>query len=232
MSADTENPLQNVTFASNGHEAHGYLVKPKSGSGPGLIVIQEWWGLTDQIARTADRLAQEGFVCLAPDLYGGRTTHEGDEAGELMGQLDFAQAATDLAGAVDFLLADESVTGNDGAIGFRMGGGFVLALAAKVGDKMIAAVPYYSVRPDFDGYGDITAPVQGHFAELDQMTPPDKAREMERQLKAAGAEAEFFIYDGVGHAFCNEENLIGTWNPEACELAMGRAVAFLKDKLS
>src|SRR4051812_5645893 len=72
----TDNPLQNVTFASDGHQAHGYLVKPPSGSGPGLIVIQEWWGLTNQIARTADGLAEQGFVCLAPDLYGGRTTHE------------------------------------------------------------------------------------------------------------------------------------------------------------
>ncbi|MDX6273785.1 MAG: carboxymethylenebutenolidase [Frankiales bacterium] len=232
MTAETENPLQNVTFPSNGHQAHGYLVKPPSGTGPGLIVIQEWWGLTDQIGRTADQLAEQGFVCLAPDLFGGRTTHDGDEAGEIMGTLDFGRAAQDLAGAVDYLLADESVTGKVGAIGFCMGGGFVIALAAQVGDKLSAAVPFYGVvRPDFDGWASITAPVQGHFAEQDEMTPPNKAREIEQKIRAGGAEAEFFIYAGAGHAFCNDDNILGTWNPEACELAMGRAVAFLKERL-
>jgi carboxymethylenebutenolidase len=171
--------------------------------------------------------------CPAPDLYGGRTTHDGDEAGELMGQLDFGQAATDLAGAVDYLLADPSVTGKVGAIGFCMGGGFVIALAAKVGDKLSAAVPFYGVvAPDFDGYAAITAPVQGHFAEQDQMTPPDKAREIEQRIQAGGAEAEFFIYPGTGHAFCNEDNLLGTYDEQACELAMGRAIAFLQEKLA
>lgn len=228
----TDNPLQNVTFASNGHEAHGYLVKPESGSGPGLIVIQEWWGLTDQIARTCDRLAEQGFVCLAPDLYGGRVAHDFDEAGELMSSLDFAQAARDLSGAVDYLLADPDVTGKVGAIGFCMGGGFVISLAAQVGDKLSAAVPFYGVVPaDFDGFANVTAPVQGHFAEQDQMTPPEKAREIEQKIAAGGAEVQFYIYAGAGHAFCNEENRLGTYDPEACELAMGRATAFLHDKL-
>lgn len=230
--APSDNTVQNVAFASNGNQAHGYLVRPESGSGPGLIVIQEWWGLTDQIARTCDRLAEQGFVCLAPDLYGGRTTHEGDEAGELMGQLDFRQAAADLAGAVDFLLADSSVTGKVGAIGFCMGGGFVISLAAQVGEKLSAAVPFYGVVPaDFDGFAKITAPVQGHFAEQDKRTPPERAREIEQKIAAGGAEVQFYIYAGAGHAFCNEDNLLGTWNPEACELAMGRATAFLHDKL-
>ena len=232
MSADNDNTLQNVTFASNGHEAHGYLVKPASGSGPGLIVIQEWWGLTDQIARTCDRLAEQGFVCLAPDLYGGRVAHDFDEAGELMGSLDYATAAQDLAGAVDFLLADEAVTGKVGAIGFCMGGGFVITLAAQLGDKLSAAVPFYGVVPaDFDGFAAITAPVQGHFAEQDQMTPPEKAREIEHKIADGGTAVQFYIYAGAGHAFCNEENRLGTWNPEAGELAMGRATAFLHEQL-
>ena len=229
----TDAPRQNMTFHSNGNEVHGYLVKPESGTGPGLIVIQEWWGLTDQLARTCDQLAKDGFVALAPDLYGGRVTHDSDEAGELMGTLDFAKAARELAGAVDYLLQDESVTGKVGAIGFCMGGGFVLALAAEAGDKLSAAVPFYGVVPaEFDGWDKITAPVQGHFAEVDQMTPPDKARVIEQKLRDAGVEADFYIYAGAGHAFCNDDNLMGTWNPEACELAMGRATAFLKDKLA
>src|SRR3954453_1757571 len=115
----TENPRQNVTFPSNGGTAHGYLATPESGSGPGVIVIQEWWGLTDHIVGITDRLAAEGFVALAPDLFGGKTTHDADEAGEMLSQLPVDQAAKDLAGAVDYLLGHEAVTSTKvGAVGF------------------------------------------------------------------------------------------------------------------
>ena len=101
---DSVNPAQNTTFPSNGGQAHGYLAIPESGSGPGVIVIQEWWGLTDHIVDIANRLAGEGFVALAPDLFGGKTTHDSGEAGRLMSELPVDKAATDLAGAVDYLL--------------------------------------------------------------------------------------------------------------------------------
>src|SRR5580698_2204245 len=118
-----ENPRQNVQFASNGGHAHGYLAMPASGSGPGVIVIQEWWGLTDHIADIADRLAAEGFVALAPDLFGGKVAHDADEAGRLMTELPVDRAARDLGGAVDFLITHEAVTSPSvGAIGFCMGG--------------------------------------------------------------------------------------------------------------
>ena len=91
--AETENPIQNVTFPSNGGQAHGYLAVPTSGSGPGLIVIQEWWGLTSHIRDLTDRFAAAGFVALAPDLYGGRTTHDAEEAGRLMQELPAERAA-------------------------------------------------------------------------------------------------------------------------------------------
>src|SRR5580698_2377032 len=127
-----ENPRQNVQFASNGGHAHGYLALPPSGIGPGVVVIQEWWGLTDHIAEIADRLAAEGFVALAPDLFGGKVAHDSDEAGALMMSLPVDQAARDLGGAVDFLLNHQAVTSTRiGAIGFCMGGGFVLLLAAQ-----------------------------------------------------------------------------------------------------
>src|SRR5271166_3604195 len=96
-----QTPYQNVTFPSNGGTAHGYLAVPESGGGPGLIIIQEWWGLTDHIADVANRFAREGFVTLAPDLYGGRTAHNEQEAMSLAGQLSPEQAVKDLAGAVD-----------------------------------------------------------------------------------------------------------------------------------
>lgn len=104
------NPRQNVTFASNGAQAHGCLAKPASGSGPGLVVIQEWWGLDDHIADVVDRFAAEGFVALAPDLFGGKVAHDTDTAGKFMQELPADQAARDLAGSVDSLLNDNDVT--------------------------------------------------------------------------------------------------------------------------
>src|SRR5579862_3215218 len=132
--SEHENPVQNVTFASNGDEAYGYLALPTSGHGPGLIVIQEWWGLTTHMASVADRLAGEGYVALAPDLYGGTTTHDEGEALQLMLELPVDQAARDLRGAVDYLLSRDEVAGETvGAVGFCMGGAFVLQLAVQEG---------------------------------------------------------------------------------------------------
>src|SRR5579862_6032985 len=132
--SEHENPVQNVTFASNEGEGYGYLALPASGSGPGLIVIQEWWGLTTHMAHTADRLAGEGYVALAPDLYGGATTHDEGEALQLLLELPVDRATRDLRGAVDYLLSRDEVIGETvGAVGFCMGGAFVLQLAVQEG---------------------------------------------------------------------------------------------------
>ncbi|MGN6474455.1 MAG: dienelactone hydrolase family protein [Mycobacteriales bacterium] len=228
-----DNPRQNVTFPSNGNEAHGYLAVPSSGSGPGVIVIQEWWGLTDHIAEIADKLAAEGFVALAPDLYGGKTAHDADQAGSLMMSLPVEQAARDLAGSVDFLLGHDAVTSAKvGAIGFCMGGGFVLSLAAQQGDRVAAAVPFYGVGPGVpDSYAGLSAAVQGHYAENDDFFPADQARAQEQQIRSeSGADVEYFFYP-AGHAFHNDENLMGTYDKEQADLAWGRAVEFLKTRL-
>ncbi|HET7529448.1 MAG TPA: dienelactone hydrolase family protein [Mycobacteriales bacterium] len=228
-----ENPRQNVTFPSNGNEAHGYLAVPAGGSGPGVIVIQEWWGLTDHIAQIADRLAAEGFVALAPDLYGGKTAHDSDTAGSLMMSLPVEQAALDLAGAVDFLLGHEAVRSTQvGAIGFCMGGGFVLLLAAQQGERVAAAVPFYGVGPAVPAaYAGVTAAIQGHYAENDDFFPVDQARAQEEQIRTeSGADVEYFYYP-AGHAFHNDENLLGTYDKASADLAWGRAVEFLKTKL-
>lgn len=231
---ETVNPRQNVSFPSNGSQAHGYLALPASGSGPGVIVIQEWWGLTDHIAGIADRLAGEGFVALAPDLFGGRTTHDSDEAGSMMQSLDTAQAARDLGGAVDFLLAHEAVTSPAvGAIGFCMGGGFVLLLAAAQGEKVAAAVPFYGVGSGAQAgdFSSLTAAVQGHYGEADEFFPVEQAHDLEAKIRAeSGAEVEFFYYP-AGHAFHNDVNTLGTYNQAAATQAWGRAVAFLKARL-
>jgi carboxymethylenebutenolidase len=229
-----QNPRQNTTFASNGGEAHGYLALPPSGSGPGVIVIQEWWGLTDHMADVTDRLAAEGFVALAPDLFGGKVAHDADEAGRLMSELPVDRAARDLAGAVDFLLAHEAVTSTKvGAVGFCMGGGFVLMLAAQQGDKVGAAVPFYGVGPAVpDTYAGITAAVQGHYGERDDFYPAEQARQQEEQIRReSGAEVEFFYYP-AGHAFHNDTNALGTYDAESAKLAWQRTVDFLRAKLA
>jgi carboxymethylenebutenolidase len=228
------NPAQNTTFASNGGQAHGYLALPASGTGPGVIVIQEWWGLTDHIVGIADRLAGEGFVALAPDLFGGKTTHDSDQAGKLMSELPVDQAARDLAGAVDFLLGHQAVTSSKlGAVGFCMGGGFVLLLAAQQGDKIGVAVPFYGLGEAVPSqYSGLTAAVQGHYGEQDEFYPVAGARALEQQIRdESGADVQFFYYP-AGHAFHNDENLLGTYDQDNAELAWQRTVQFLKDRLS
>src|SRR5437764_1321714 len=178
MPNNTEAPRQNVTFPSNGNEAHGYLATPPSGSGPGLIVIQEWWGLDSHIADVADRFAREGFVALAPDLYGGKLAHDEDEATQYLMSIDVQQAAKDLIGAVDFLLARDDVVGDKvGVVGYCMGGGFVLLLAAEAGDRVAAALPCYGVGPGVESAVPSRPPadVQGHYAEKDEMFPVEQA---------------------------------------------------------
>lgn len=218
----------NVEFATNGHTAYGYLEKPETGGGPGVIVIQEWWGLTTHIADVTRRLAAEGFVALAPDLYGNRVTHDREEAMKMMQQLDEAEASRILSGAVDYLIGVEGVTSRTvGAIGFCMGGGFVLSLAAEVGDKVSAAVPFYGMSGDVD-LTRITADVQGHYGREDRGITVETAEEAFAILgdRARGT-AELNLYD-AGHAFLNDENLIGTHDPENAQLAWGRAVEFLR----
>jgi carboxymethylenebutenolidase len=229
----TDNPRQNVTFPSNGSQAHGYLATPGSGSGPGVIVIQEWWGLTDHIADISDRLAAEGFVALAPDLFGGKVAHDADEAMKLLTELPVDRAARDLSGAVDYLLAQDSVTSSKvGAIGFCMGGGFVLLLAAQQGDRIGAAVPFYGVGPGVPStYTGVRAAVQGHYAEQDSMYPVDQAHALEQQIRdESGASVEFFYYP-AGHAFHNDENKMGSYDEAQAKLAWGRAVDFLTANL-
>ena len=199
---------QRVEFPSNGSTGEGYLAIPDSGSGPGVVVIQEWWGLVPHIIDVADRLAGAGFVALAPDLYHGVTTTEPDEAGKLMMALNVGRAAKDMAGAVDFLLAHDAVTSDSvGVTGFCMGGGLALVLACERPDAVSVCVPFYglipweSVKPD---YSKLEAVVRGHFAENDGFFGPDKAHALEAELKALGKDAEIEVHPGVDHAFFND----------------------------
>ncbi|MBO0731871.1 MAG: dienelactone hydrolase family protein [Acidimicrobiaceae bacterium] len=226
-----DNARQNVTFPSNSHEAHGYLATPPSGRGPGVIVIQEWWGLTPHIADIADRLAAAGFVALAPDLYGGTVAHDADEAGRLMQQLPVEQASRDLSGAVDYLLGREDTTGDRvGAVGFCMGGGFVLTLALQRADHVGAAVAFYPVGHNPSDFSGLKAGVQVHFGADDAFFPTDQAEALSGAIRAAGTATEFHTYP-AGHAFLNHENLLGTYDADHAKVAFDRAVEFLRRHL-
>lgn len=225
---------QNVHFQSAGREVAGYLALPEAGRGPGVIVVQEWWGLDDHLASVVDRLAAEGFVALAPDLYGGRVAHGTDDAGKMMMELPVDQAARDLGGSVDFLLAHEAVTSEQvGAIGFCMGGSFVLLLAVEQGDRVAAVVPFYGVGPAIpDTYTGLTADLQGHYGTRDDTYPVDQARAQEAQLRQESqGSVEYFYYD-AGHAFLNDTNRMGSYDREAADTAWARAVDFLQSHLA
>ncbi len=220
----------NVDFPSNGRSASGYLAVPESGSGPGLIVIQEYWGLVPHITDVCDRFAAEGFVSLAPDLFHGETASEPDEAGKLMMALNLEQAAKDLAGAVAYLRGHEAVTGDRlGVTGFCMGGGLALVLACQQTDAIAACVPWYGVipwescEPDWSA---LQASVQGHFASEDEFFSPDKARALEAKLTDLGKDVELFIYEGADHAFFNDTRP-EVHDPEASAQAWARTTAFL-----
>src|SRR5919199_2247415 len=136
-----------VNFASNGDVCEGYLAVPESGSGPGVIVIQEWWGLVDHIRQVTDRFAAEGFVALAPDFFHGIKTTEPDEAARLLMSLAMDRAALDIAGAANYLVHREDVTGSGiGVVGFCMGGSLAL-WSGTLAPNIVAAVGFYPAIP-------------------------------------------------------------------------------------
>jgi carboxymethylenebutenolidase len=225
-----------VQFPSNGATASGYLVTPPSGSGPGVIVIQEWWGLDPSCKEMADRVGEAGFVALAPDLYHGELAGhtEMDKAARLMSSLPADRAARDMSGAVDYLDAHPAVTGKGiGVIGFCMGGMLTWILAANRGDKVKAAVPFYGFpqgdnEPDWSG---LTAVVRGHMAENDDFFPPDAAHALERKLRDMGKDVTVTVHPGTGHAFMNPHNPLGTLDEELAGRIWPEVCAFLHEQL-
>jgi carboxymethylenebutenolidase len=226
---------EKVTFPSNGSTAHGYLAVPESAGGPGLIVIQEWWGLVDHIIDLTDRFAAAGFVALAPDLYGGKTTHDAETANKYLQELPVDRAARDLSGAVDYLLGREEVTSSTlGAVGFCMGGAFVLLLAKNERDKISAAVAAYPVAAvDLGELSDVSAKVSLHVGSKDDFVSTESVEELASKLRTeSGTEVEVHIYPERGHAFLNDENLLGTYDKEAADLLWQRTIEFLTSNVA
>ena len=224
--------MPEIEYESNGGTAPGYLDVPESGSGPGVIVLQEWWGVDDSVRRYCDRFAEEGFLALAPDLYRGETTEQPDEAQQKMMAMNMEQAVKDMSGAVDHLAQHEGFQGDGvGSVGFCLGGGLAVWAAAE-NEKVRAVVTYYYVmphgKPDFSK---INAPVLGHFGTGDDFVPVEDAEALEKEMRDAGVDAEFEFYEGAGHAFANDHNRLGTYDEAKAGEAWQKTVDFLKRHL-
>lgn len=225
-----------VEFPSNGGSARGYLCLPDSGSGPGVLVMQEWWGLDSGIKTMAERLAAAGFVALAPDLYHGELAEhtEMDKAGQLMSSLPPDRAARDMSAAVDYLQGRPDVTGDGiGVVGFCMGGMLSFLIAANRGDAIRAAVPFYGF-PQGDGEPDwagLTAVVRGHMAEHDSFFAPEAAAALEQKLRDLGKDVVLTVHPGTGHAFMAPHNALGTLDQDTADRVWPEVTAFLHQQL-
>lgn len=214
----------------NGH-CQGYLSTPAAGKGPAVIVIQEWWGLVDHIKQVADRFAEAGFVALAPDLYHGVQTRQPDEAGRLMMALDIEGAASDLSGAVDFLLGHPAVSSRKvGTVGFCLGGQLSL-MAACVDARVGACVDYYGVHPQIQpDFSQLASPVLGFFGGLDGFVTPAAAASLEQQIRQAGKSVEFHVYPDADHAFFNDSRP-DVYHRAHAEESWQRMLAFFRANL-
>jgi carboxymethylenebutenolidase len=215
---------------TDGRPARGYLAEAGSPKSPGVVVIQEWWGVQGQIKAVCDRLAEAGFHALAPDLFGGKVVpyHDKEAAAAAMGALDFL-AATDEAvrGAVQFLKARG---GKVGITGFCMGGALTVIGAVRI-PELDAAVCFYGLPPEnVAGPQDIRVPFQGHFASNDDWCTPEVVAAFEKKLRAAGKQAEIFRYQG-SHAFMNPERK-EVYGADAARVAWDRCLAFFRRHLA
>jgi carboxymethylenebutenolidase len=221
-----------IEFPSNGSADQGYLALPTVVAGPGVIVIQEWWGLVPHIKDVCDRFAAAGFAALAPDLYRGKQTSEPDEAGKEMMAMQLDRAARDMSGAVDEL---RRRCGHDtlGVVGFCMGGALALVLATQRPDAIAACVSFYGIIPWPEAqpdYSKMRAHVLAHIAERDDYFGPEAAAALEAQLKDLGLDVEFDVYPETDHAFFNDSRP-EVHDAAASSLAWQRTIDFFHTHL-
>jgi len=217
-----------VRFEANGGTAPGYIVAPESGKGgPGLVLVQEWWGLVDHIKDVADRFAAAGFVVLAPDLYDGQQTRSPDQAAKMFMALRIAEAAKDIRGAARHLIARADVSPKKvGVVGFCMGGQLALYAGQEYPEEFGAVVDFYGVHPNVPiDPAKVKVPVQLHFAKRDTNVPEEKARELADRLAGSAAEVHAHFYN-ADHAFFNDTRP-EVYDSGAADEAWTRSMAFL-----
>lgn len=211
------------------HQAPAYGAMPAQAQGPGVMVLHAWWGLNAFFKQFCDRLAAEGFVVVAPDLYGGKIAATIDEAQQLIQAMDPAAAEQRLAEAVTFLKQHPAVQGSGlGVIGFSMGGAWALLSSTYYPEDIAAVVLFYgSEAADF---GQARAAYLGHYAANDEWEPAEGVQFLENAIRTAGREVNFYTYPGTAHWFF--ENDRPEYNAEAAQLAWERTVAFLHERLT
>jgi carboxymethylenebutenolidase len=222
-----------VSYASNGGTSEGYLASPPGGTGPAVIVIQEWWGLVPHIKEVVERFASAGFVALAPDLYHGVQASEPDEAGKLIMGLAMDQAAKDIAGAARYLADRADVTGAVGTIGFCAGGSLAL-WAATLSDQIVAAVGFYPampwerMSPNWGDYAGKAAAI--HCSEGDGTSAAPGIQQAKAAIEAAGGKVTVYDYPGTHHAFFNDDRP-EVYDDAASSSAWARTLEFLRSHL-
>ena len=213
-----------------GKQALGnYIAIPEAGSGPGVLVIHSWWGLTPFFSALCERLAAQGFVAMAPDYYDGVTAQNAIEARKLRDGLNDGQAGHLLAAAAKYLRAHPKVSGPAiGTLGVSLGCRWAMALAEAMPEDIAASVTFYGLQRG--DYRRARAAFLAHFGKDDPLTPLAKIRALESTLKNAGCETSFEIYDHVGHSFF-ETDRPHQFDPATALLAWRRTVHFLHEKL-
>lgn len=224
-----------VIFPSNGGTCEGYLATPESGTGPGVVVIQEWWGLVGHITEVVDRFAEAGFVALAPDLYHGVATTEPDEASRLMMGLAMDAAAADISGAANYLVSlPSSSSGRIGTVGFCMGGSLAL-WSATLAPQVVAGVAFYpgipweQMAPKWQNYQGKFAII--HCSESDGTSKAPGIQLAKSSIEAAGGQVELFDYPGTHHAFFNSDRP-EVFDPKSADLAWERTIKFFRKHLA
>ncbi len=223
---------KHIEFAAKTGPCGGDLAEPGGSAKAGaVVVVQEWHGINAEMRAKVDRFASEGFLALAPDLYHGKVATNDAEASALMSQLDFSRAVTEIGAAVQWLKDQPRSNGKVGVVGFCLGGALTIAAAANI-PGLACAVPFYGV-PDLSkiDLSKVTAPMLAHFAERDDWASPDKARQIEKELKALGKSFELHVYEGAGHAFMRQTDAT-KYHEASAKKAWERTLAFLRQYLS
>ena len=223
---------EHVEYETDAGTIRAYLAVPDSGSGPRVVVIQEWWGLVDHIRDVCDRFADEGFVALAPDLYDGETAGDDEEANRRMQELQVADAAIELTTGIGYLLTRDEVEGDQvGVVGYCMGGALAIVTADRAAGKVGACDAYYGVF----WYGDpelsaIDCPVVLRVGTEDDFISIDKVEELAGHVREAGADdVRVETYEGAGHAFFNDAR--ESYDEDAAERAWQDTLTLFRETL-